>query len=139
MRYDFSKTFDIERAKTYLNRLIEKRVKVDISQKRDKRTLSQNSLFHAWVRVLQEHIGEVSFEDCKRDIKRTILGVREVINRFTGEVGTEDYKTSEMDTKQLSDFMEKFKSWADVEFGCYLPTPDDSGYDDLVDKYGMLH
>ena len=135
MKYDFSKPFDIERCKAFLNKLIEKRAKVELTQKREKRTLNQNSLFHAWIRVFQEHTGEPSFEDCKRDVKRVILGVREVVNKFTGEVQTDDYRTSQMDTRQLSDFMQKFKAWADTEFGCYLPTPDDIGFEDMIEQY----
>lgn len=137
MKYDLSKIADIDRAKVFFEHLVSKRTKIEICQKREKRTLSQNSLFHLWVKVFQEHTGDISFDDCKRDVKRAILGVKEVVNRYTGEVTFDDYKTSLMDTKQLSDFMEKFKVWADIEFGCLLPLPEDRGFDDMIDRYNL--
>ena len=135
MKFNLSNPFEIQRAKTYLNSLIEKHAKIELLHKREKRTLSQNALFHLWLRVFQDHTGELNFEDVKRDVKRTLLGVREVVNKFTGEVTTDDYRTSEMNTKQLSSFMEKFKMWADMNFGCYLPSPDDVGFEDMINEY----
>jgi len=135
MIYALSSKFDIERAKVYLNKLIDKGATVELCEVKKKRTLSQNALFHKWIHVFSEHIGEISFEYCKRDVKRTILGMRECVNRFTGEVQQIDYKTSQMTTSELSDFMTRFKTWANVEFGCYLPNPGDAGYDELITNY----
>jgi hypothetical protein len=135
MILDLSKQFDIERAKTYFNKLIEKRVKIELCEKREKRTINQNSLCHLWYRVFADHIGELSYENCKRDVKRYLLGTIERVNRFTGEVMFEDYRTSAMDTKELSEFMNKFKIFAQTEFGCYLPYFDDVGYEELIEMY----
>jgi len=135
MTYDLSNLFDIERTKFYLNKLIEKGARIELKEVRKKRTIDQNSLLHMWIEVFREHIGELSFDACKRDVKRTLLGVKEVTNRFTGEIMFEDYKTSQMDTKELGEFMDRFKVWANVEFGCYLPYFGDVGYEELIEMY----
>ncbi|MDR1370119.1 MAG: recombination protein NinB [Dysgonamonadaceae bacterium] len=135
MFYDFSKTFDIERARAYLEKLIEKKKKTEITEKRPKRTLSQNDLFHVWVAVLADFAGYESREDCKRDIKRVILGQRECLNRLTGEVEKTDYETHLMDTKEMSNLMDRFKAWAMTEQGCYLPYKYELGYEDMIKEY----
>ena len=135
MIYTLSSTFDIERAKTYFAKLIEKSAVIELCEVRRKRTINQNSLFHAWIKCFADHIGEISFEDCKRDVKRAILGMHCCTNRFTGVLQFDDYRTSQMDTKELSEFMNKFKVWAHTEYGCYLPSPDELGYDELINEY----
>ena len=135
MVYDLSKTFDVQRVRVYLEKLIEKGAKVVLSEQRKKRTLSQNGLFHAWIKVFAEHIGDADLEDVKRDVKRTLLGLRETANRFTSEIQLEDYRTSKMDTKELSSFMDRFKAWAQTEYGCYLPYVGDAGYEDMIKEY----
>jgi len=135
MTYDLAISYDRQRARAYLDHLIGKGKKIELKEIRPKRTIDQNSLFHKWIQVFAEHIGEPSFEDCKRDVKRALLGEKERINPLTNQTEKVDYKTSQMDTKELSEFMDKFKSWAQVEFGCYLPYIGDVGYNDLITNY----
>lgn len=77
-------------------------------------------------------------EDCKRDIKREILGTTESVNRITGEITQEVKKTSKMNTKELSEFLDKLKAWAMTEHGIYLPMYTDAGYNELMQTYGTL-
>lgn len=135
MRFDLNNNFDRERFKSFSEKLLSNRKKVELTEKKGKRTLSQNALFHLWIAVLADHIGEVDLNSVKRDLKRTLLGMREVSNRFTGERQMEDFSTSEMDIKELSDFMDKFKIWANTDFGCYLPYVGDPGYDQMIEMY----
>lgn len=77
-------------------------------------------------------------EDCKRDIKREILGTTESVNRITGEITQEVKKTSKMNTKELSEFLDKLKAWAMTEHGIYLPMYTDAGYNELIQTYGSI-
>ena len=88
-----------------------------------------------WVQVVADHIGYTSLENCKRDIKRTLLGTREEANRITGEIQQVDYQTSAMTTAELSSLMDKMKIWAQTDLGCYLPYFGDPGYEEMTGKY----
>lgn len=132
MIFKTDNTFERERAKVYFNKLISSGKTIEVTEKRKVRTLNQNALFHIWVQVIAEHVGYTSFENCKRDIKRTLLGTREEANRITGEIQQVDYKTSEMSTSELSSFMDKMKIWAQTELGCYLPYYGDPGYEEMI-------
>ena len=135
MIFDGSNPLDAERARTQLEYFIANGKKFEQKEKRKKRTLSQNALFHVWIKVFAEHTGELNLDDCKMDVKRCLLGMKERVNKLTGEVEACDYETSKMDTKELSDFMGKFKVWAQSEWGCYLPYKDDAGYDEMISMY----
>lgn len=68
-------------------------------------------------------------------MKRKLLGRKPVVNIITGETDWEDYKTSEMSVAELSSFMEKFKMFAQTDFGCYLPYYGDVGYEEMMREY----
>lgn len=61
--------------------------------------------------------------------------MRERVDHFTGEVVKDDYHTSGMSTKELSDLMDRMKIWAQTEFGCYLPYWKDPGYEEMMEMY----
>ena len=135
MKFNLANNFELEKYKTYSEKLIEKACIVELTEKKKKRTIDQNSLFHLWVAVFADFIGEPSKESCKRDVKRELLGQKVCKNIFTGQSEFEDYKTSEMTTKELGEFMDKFKIWAQTEYGCYLPYFGDAGYEEMIEQY----
>jgi len=137
MTYNFNIPFDCISAQKRLDFLIAKKAKAEITEKKNKRTLDQNALFHLWIKVFADNIGEHNLDSVKRDVKRTLLGQIEVTNRFTGEIQLIDYKTSVMDTTQMSDFMTKFKEWAFSDYGCYLPDEKDRGYAEMLNNYDL--
>ena len=109
---------------------------VSAKKKTQKRSLQASALFHVWIKAFADHIGEVSYESCKTDVKRHILGVKERESKITGKVTIEDYKTSEMTTAELADFMSKFKAWALCVFDCRLPFWKEQGYEQMIELYG---
>lgn len=142
MIYNLSNPLDQEKFKTRCNylysngkevELIEKKVK-NISEE-DKRSIRQNNTFHLWISVISDEIGYISKDDCKRDIKRIILGMKSCENHITGKIEKEDYKTSQMSINEMRNFLEKLKIWAQQELGCYLPFYGDPGYDDMKKHY----
>jgi hypothetical protein len=135
MIFKLSNKFDAERARAYLSKLIARGGTAELTEKRPARTLDQNALFHVWIAVFADFAGYESKADCKRDIKRVILGQREYVNRLTGEIERTDYETHLMDTKQMSVLMDRFKSWALSEQGCYLPFYGDIGYEEMMNEY----
>ena len=120
MIFNTHNAFDRKKAEVYFEKLISSGKIIELSEKKKARTLNQNALFHLWVQVIADHIGYTSIDNCKRDIKRTLLGTKEDANRITGEIQQVDYKTSEMTTSELSSFMDKMKIWAQSELSSLL-------------------
>lgn len=135
MILDLKNSFEVQKARVYLEKLITEGCKIELTKKQQIRTLSQNGLLHVWFTVFAEFAGYESMEDCKVDIKRTILGQKPKFNKLTGVEELRDYETHLMTTKELSNFMDKFKIWAKNEFGCYLPYYGDAGYEDMINHY----
>ena len=118
--------------------LAEKGKDVDLTELRpsSRRSQSQSNCFWAWCSLMAEIIGEHSVEAVARDVKRTILGQRETVDVFTGEVTYEDYHTSQMSDEEMSGFLTKVKQWAHSTYGWWLPSRDDPGFDELMMQYG---
>ena len=135
MVFNTRNAFDRERAITYFNKIIKSGEFIEVSMKRKQRTLNQNALFHLWIQVIADHAGYTSLEDCKRDVKRALLGMREDMNKITGETQMVDYQTSSMTTSELSSLMDKMKVWAQTDLGCYLPYFVDPGYEEMYQQY----
>ena len=135
MVFNTRNAFDRERAITYFNKIIKSGEFIEVSMKRKQRTLNQNALFHLWIQVIADHAGYTSLEDCKRDVKRALLGMREVMNKITGETQMVDYQTSSMTPSELCSLMDKMKVWAQTDLGCYLPYFGNPGYEEMYQQY----
>ena len=136
MIYDLSSPLDQRRICTRIRFLVKNGRTVELTERTGKRrTNPQNALFHTWVSVIADHCGYTDKEACKRDVKRTLLGMREDVNQLTGEVIQVDYKTSEMTTAELSALMDKLKAWAQTDLGIYPPYWKDPGYEEMYRQY----
>lgn len=134
-QYDTSNTLEKEQFKARASFLADSGKIVELSEKKPRRTNQQNRTIHMWFAVMADFLGYTSIEDCKRDIKRAILGQIEYRNEITGKVELKDYETHLMNISELSSFMDKFKIWAISELGCYLPYYGDAGYEEMTNEY----
>lgn len=106
---------------------LEKPLTVVIETLKKKRSLRQNKLFHAWMAYLEEATG-TSREVWKEYFKQMFLEV--YVDFISGKEITTVQHTSELDSKEFSDFMDKVHLQANEE-GYWLPRPDDIGYDEF--------
>lgn len=135
MRFNLSNPLEASKAKVYLASLIKDCAKsVEITNKR-KRTLSQNALFHVWIRCFADFIGETDIDYCRVSVVRAILGQKVKSNKFTNRTEYYDYRTSEMSTEQMTLLLDKFHAWAQTEYNLHLPLPEENGYDDMYNAY----
>lgn len=135
MRYNLSNPIEAGKAKAYLASLIKQGAKsVEIASKK-KRTLSQNALLHLWIRCFADFIGETDIEYCKTAIVRAVIGQNERENIFTGKSEVFDFRTRDFTTEQMSDFLDKFHAWAQVNYDVRLPYPGDVGYEEMFNAY----
>ena len=135
MRYDLSKVLPLKNFELKCEECKRKGQVVELTVKSRPRSLNQNSLFHVWVKVFADYIGETDLEACKSMIKNHLLGRKIVQNRFNGQEEMQDFKTRELSNKQMSEFMDKFKAFAMAEYGCYLPYGNEEGYHEMLGEY----
>ena len=60
----------------------------------------------------------------KKQVNRDIF-IFQFANKKTGEIRDEFRSTSDLDTKELTVAIERFRNWASKEGGIYLPEPKD--------------
>lgn len=141
--YDLSNQSEIQKFQVRVAYLIGKGKKVTLTENTEPKGLTeeecirrrQMNLVHLWFSCFADFVGEIDKDKVKTDVKRAILGMKMTYNRFSQRNEPIDYSLSEMTVSEASDFMNKFKVWAQTEFGCYLPYENEVGYDDMARYY----
>lgn len=104
---------------------------VKIIRKTKPRTISQNSLMWMWYKCMEDSTGQ-SKEDFHDYYKAKFLSRQIAVRgRWVSVVGS----TTDLNTLQMSDYLEKVKADAAVEFGIMLPLPADRNYGAFVEHY----
>lgn len=125
MIYDLRIAEDQEAFKQHANDLYKRMAKVELRESRQKRSLSQNAIFHLWVAVIAEHFGELDLALMKDELKRLHLGERVYYSAITGEERTTINRTRDLSQDEMTDFLTRLKTWAESEYGILLPSPED--------------
>lgn len=116
-----------------------KRYRVKVSEWKEKRSLSQNSLSHVWYAEISKHLIKHGRAHCsekwvKQNLKKTFLGCVEVeyTDFVTGEKTStwEPRHTSDLDVGDMHFFMNQVEAWAS-QFGLMLSNPTDGEYNQL--------
>lgn len=104
---------------------------VRIIRKTRPRTLSQNSLMWMWYKCMEEATGTPK-EDFHDYYKAKYLS-RDVAvgNRWYRVPGS----TSDLNTLQMTAYLEKVKADAATEFGITLPLPEDRYFQSFISEY----
>lgn len=128
MIFNASNEFDIQRAKERLGYLIEKKKTFEITEKKPKRTYSQNNYIHLLFEWFALEYGETP-EYVKQEIFKKLVNpqifLTEYVNYKTGEVREAWRSTADLNTKEMTTAIDNFRDYASKEAGIYLPTPDD--------------
>lgn len=127
---------------TELTKLLQsgKDYRLNLVEWREKRSVSQNALFHKWVGELSVYLvskGRKSADEafCKDLLKHTFLGY-ELIERTDALTGKKTQveqlkKTSKLDAGEMHQFMNKCYQWC-VDVGLFLTIPETSEYYQLM-------
>jgi len=107
---------DISKAQVYFDKLLLDKAKINIKRVNKKRTYSQNRYVHALFQLFAAQFGW-TLEESKSFIKFE-LGYTYNKNNHIFLA-----KTSQMDTKDLSTFVDKLRNYSAAQ-GLYLPTAD---------------
>ena len=104
---------------------------VKIVRKTQPRTISQNSLMWMWYKCMEDATGQRK-EDFHDYYKTKFLSRQIAIEgRWVTVFGS----TADLNTLQMTNYLEKVKADAAVEFGITLPLPEDRNYQAFVSEY----
>lgn len=129
MRYDLSNPFDQEQARTRLASLVARGAVIEITEKRQ-RSLSQNSYLHLILGWFALQVGETA-EYVKQKYYKGVnarLFEREKEDLYLHRKEKYMRSTSELTKEEMSESIERFRTWAAKEAGIYLPSADEQDY-----------
>lgn len=123
MIYNLSSPLDVQNAKTRLELLIKRGCIVELSEKKAKRSLSQNRYLHLLLGYFASQTGN-TLEWVKQQYYKKLcnpdLFIGECEDLFLGRVkyvrSSADLRTDEMNLS-----IERFRNWSAAEAGIYLP------------------
>ena len=128
MRFNTSIEHEANKADAYYNHLKSKGKVIDLTAPREKRSLSQNSYFHLLVNIYALEYGEtanyIKQELFKKVINSDIFQT-EYVNKKTGEVRYDWLSSKDLDSKEMTICIDRFRDYASKEAGIYLPEPND--------------
>lgn len=123
MIYDLGQPIDKERAERRFEQLKDKGAVIDLTEKRLNRSLSQNSYLHLLLGWFAMEYGE-TLEYVKQNyFKRLVnseLFVESKEDKFLGSAEVLR-SSSDLDTKEMTTAIDRFRDWSAREGGIYLP------------------
>ncbi len=120
MIYNLQHEVEQNNCQEKLLHLIKKGAEVELVEKRKKRTLSQNSYLHVLFSLFGVHFG-LTLEESKQLIKNKLKHLLRYEKK-----GKQFFKgTRELDTKELTVFIDKFRHFSSINAELYLPTPEE--------------
>lgn len=128
MLYDLSNPLQAENFKKRANHLYKKGCIVDMTEKKPRRTESQNAYLHAALGYFGMQFGYRRAEVKAwyfKEICNPDLFVREIDDVITGEKRKTLRSSAELTTEEMTIAIERFRNWSAQEAGVYIPSPED--------------
>lgn len=117
----------------YISKLnLDKRYEINITLKREKRTIPQNRLYWLYVTCIADETGN-SKEDIHTHLKQTFLKVEDVIIGNASIPKT--ISTTKLNTSMMANYINQIVVWASSECGIILPDPADYVWEQFYEKY----
>ena len=128
MIFDSNNEIDRLKSKQRFDYLIEKRKVFELTEKRQRRSIQQNSYLHLILSYFAHEYGETA-DYVKRYFFKNVcnkdLFLTEYKNPKTGEVRKDWKSSADLDTKEMTTAIDNFIMYANKEAGIFLPSPDD--------------
>ena len=118
MKLDLSNKLDINRFKSYSNKLIEQGKKVELKELKNTRSLRQNAFLHVCISLFAIEFG-YNLDEAKTHLKREC-------NFMKYQKGEEWFlkRTRDMKSDELAKFIDWIRDYAGTN-GCYMPDADE--------------
>lgn len=137
MVYDLSTDIDRIRFQRRVETLLEKRVVVDLSEKKPKRTIPQNAYLHLLIGEFAMRTGNtmdwVKVEYFKRHCNAELF-VRLKQDRLTKREVEVLRSSRDLDTGEMTTAIDRFKIWASAECGIDLPDAEDKEWLGYIER-----
>ncbi|MEF8811672.1 MAG: recombination protein NinB [Bacteroidales bacterium] len=107
---------------------------ISIKKKRKRRSLDQNNLMWLWLTALENDSGIGYTKEEWKSIFQSMFCPRVTV--YVGENKIEKLKgTSELNTKEFSELLDKIRLFAHHELGMGLPNPDEPYFEEFYELY----
>jgi hypothetical protein len=126
------KPHDKETVKQYIDKLPDKKFSVEIKQKREIRTVSQNALYWLWLTCIMAEPGN------DKDYLHIFFGKKYLPQNsrvIYGETVNITVSTTSLDTAQFAHYLERIQQFANSELGIVLPNPEDLHFKEFYETY----
>lgn len=127
---------DKQKVIDYIKKLPEgKSYTVEIKVKRKQRSTDQNRLYWLWLNCMMAETGEHK-DRLHEFFKQHFLGMDEhwAFDKYQVIVPR---STSTLDTKQMTDYLERVQQFAATELGIVLPSPEDLQWAEFEAQYSQ--
>lgn len=127
MLYDGGNPLHAVQARARLEKFIAEKKIFEQTEKKPRRTRSQNSYLHVILAYFASLYGETERWVKERFYKRLVNPDIFIITKHDRILGTvKDLRSSaDLDTREMTLSIERFRSWSAKEAGIYLPAPDE--------------
>ena len=127
----FSK-YQKKRALDYIEALWDSDKRVKITDVKEIRTISQNRLYWLYMNCLEDYTGQDK-KELHTYFKYEYIesSTREIF----GKTITLEPSTSQLNTKQFTEYIDKIVRFAATTLSVVLPSPSDLGYNEFVEFY----
>jgi hypothetical protein len=127
MLYNLKNAFELEKFRDKVVELQNKGAMVEMKEKRS-RSLSQNAYLHTMLSYFALQFG-YSLEETKVHFYKLVVNkdifVRTGTDKFTGELYTYLRSSSELSKDEMSESIERFRSWMKEEAGLNFPSSEE--------------
>lgn len=126
MKYDGSNPFHAQQARAKLEKLLKEKKVFELTEKKPKRSLSQNRYLHVCLAYFGCQIGE-TMEYVKRNYYKILCNkdtfIREREDKFLGKI---KYlrSSADLDSMEMSLTIERFRNFSSAQ-GIYIPSPEE--------------
>ena len=126
MIYNPNKEIDVQNAMTRIKWLIENKKLFELTQKREKRSIAQNSYLHLIFSWFGVHTG-YELQEVKQDIFKKVVNPELFYDgEKDGVVKIQRWRsTADLNTKEMTLAIDRFRDFSSRELGIYLPEPKD--------------
>ena len=126
-----SNDFDCQKASVRFEYLKDKGATVELTEKKPLRSIKQNRYLHLILGLFALEYGEtldyVKSEFFKLTANPEIF-VYERVNQKTGEVRSALRSSADLDTREMTIAIERFRNWSSQTAGIYLPAPNEDKF-----------
>lgn len=127
MTYNLSSPLEAQSARARLELLIKRGSICELTEKKPRRSISQNAYLHVALGYLAAQTGN-TLEWVKREYyKKHCNPDLFIVAKVDGLLGKVCYlrSSAELTTEEMSLSIDRLRNWAVLEAGIYIPTPDE--------------